>query len=151
MTQAPSTLVDDLTTIRRWTQGAPGVALPEIDTINVIIGDGATAIVAGVAAALRVDFNAYITGGFLHEFDGITGSVSITIARAAYVVGSAPTFTSIVGSAPLMISSSRYAEDLTLVGWTPAINRGDVLRFSVSSATSITRVLVALRVRRLEP
>ena len=146
-----STLTDDLTIIRSWSFGSQGVAAAEIDTINVVIGDGASVLVAGIAAALRVDFNAYITAGYVHEFDGTSGSVSISIDSATYAVGSAPIFTSIVASAPLVIASARYGENLTLTGWTRAINRGDVLRFSITSATSIKRVLVTLRIQRLEP
>jgi len=149
MTQ--SSLADDIQTIRRWSQGSPVAAQPEIDTINVLIGDGVNPLTAGIAAALRVDFNAVIAAGFLHEFDGVTGSVTVGIEKAAYAIGSAPAFTSIVASAPLIIASARYGENLTLTGWTRTINRGDVFRFSISSASTITRILLALRVRRLEP
>lgn len=142
-------LVDDLVRIRQWSQRAQGQDIPEVDTINVIIGDGAAVLVAGVAAAIRVDFRARITGSFVQEFDGTSGSVVLGIARAA--AGVAPSFVSIVGSAPPSISSSRYGADETLTGWTTTLDRGDLLRFSVTSATSIMRVLVALRIRRLEP
>jgi len=121
----------------------------EVDTINVLIGDGVAVLVAGVAAAIRVDFRARITGSFVQEFDGTSGSVVLGIAKAA--PGASPSFTSIVGSAPPTISSGRYAADETLTGWTTDINRGDLLRFSVTSATSIKRLLIALRIRRLEP
>jgi hypothetical protein len=146
-----ASLLDDLTAIRRWSQRLPPTEMAEIDTINVIIGDGQNVLTTGIKAALHVDFNAFITGAYLHEFDGTTGSVSIGIAKAAYSVGSAPTFSSIVGSAPPTITSARYAEDETLTGWTTRINRQDVLRFSVSSVSAFTRLLIALRVRRLEP
>lgn len=120
----------------------------EVDSINVIIGDGATAIVAGVAAALRVDFRARITGIFLQEFDGTSGSVAVVIARSQG--GPAPTWTTISG--PAAISGGRYFADEVLGSWTDTyIERGDYLRFSVSSATTITRVHLALRIRRLEP
>jgi hypothetical protein len=148
---APQSLVDGLALIRQWSLGGRSVPYPEIDTINVVIGDGANVLTAGIAAALRVDFNAIITGGFVHEFDGITGSVSISIDKAVYAVGSAPSFASITVSSPLVVSSARYGENLTLTGWTRQIDRGDVLRFLVNSAASFTRVLVTLRIRRLEP
>lgn len=151
MTQLASQLADDLAVIRSWSRGASGVQPAEIDTINVVIGDGANVLTAGIAVAIRVDFNAFITGGYLHEFDGVSGSIVVSIEKAAYVLGSAPTFTSIVASSPLVISSARYGENLSLAGWTQQIDRGDVLRFSVTSATSIMRVLLALRIRRLEP
>jgi hypothetical protein len=120
----------------------------EVDSINVIIGDGATAIVAGVAAALRVDFRARVTGAFLQEFDGTSGSVAVTVARA--VGGAAPSWATI--SSGLAIASGRYFADETVSAWSDTyIERGDYLRFSVTSATTITRVHVALRMRRLEP
>lgn len=144
-------LTDDLATIRSWSQAAPGVQLAEIDTINVVLGDGANLLVAGIGAALRVDFNAYITGGYLHEFDGTSGSVTVGIEKATYTYGIAPGFASIVGSSPLSIVADRYGENVLLEGWTREIERGDVLRFSVASAISIKRVLIALRIRRLEP
>jgi hypothetical protein len=120
----------------------------EVDTINVIIGDGATVIVAGVAAALRVDFRARITGIFLQEFDGTSGSVAVAIAKAQG--GAAPSWVTISGTAA--ISSGRYFADEDLSSWSDTrIDRGDYLRFSVSSASTITRVHLALRIRRLEP
>jgi hypothetical protein len=153
MTQSSMTqrLTEDLAIIRQWSQGGRGVPYPEIDTINVAIGDGTSVLVAGIGNALRVDFNAIITGAYLIEFDGITGSVVATIDKASPVVGSAPSFTSIIGSSPLNLVSGRYYADETLAGWTVQIARGDVLRFLISSATAITRILVALRIRRLEP
>lgn len=144
-----STLVDDLIAIRRWSQRPGGTDAAEVDSINVIIGDGVNVLVAGVAAALKVDFRARITGSFLQEFDGTSGSVVLGIAKSQ--PGPSPSFTSIVASAPPTITSGRYAADVTLTGWTTDIDRGDLLCFSVTSATAIKRVLVALRIRRLEP
>ena len=144
-------LVDDFATIRSWAETSRGLETPEIDTINAIIGDGTNVITAGVKAALRVDFNCNIVGSYLHEFDGVTGSIQLVYATTTYVVGSAPTYTTITGSAPPMISSARYAEDITLTGWTTQLTRGTVLRLSVVSATALTRILATLRIRRLEP
>src|SRR3954470_3961308 len=108
----------------------PGAA--EVDSIDIVIGDGANVLVAGIAAALRVDFQARITGAFVQEFDGTTGSVVIGIQKAPG--GPAPAFSSIVGATPPAIASSRYGENETLSDWNSYIDRGDVLRFSVTSA-----------------
>jgi hypothetical protein len=122
----------------------------EVDSINVIIGDGATAIVAGVAAALRVDFRARITGMFLQEFDGTSGSVTVNIQRA--VGGAAPSWATISPTTAVGISSGRYYADESAATWQDTyIERGDYLRFVVASASTITRVHLALRLRRLEP
>jgi hypothetical protein len=150
VTRASQTLVDDLTTILQWSRGSRSVPYPEIDTINVIIGDGVNALVAGVAAAIRVDFNSRITGIFLQEFDGTSGSVAVKIEKAAG--GPTPSWTQITPTTPPGISSGRYFADEILAGWTDAfVGRNEYLRFSVSSATTIMRVHVALRIRRLEP
>jgi hypothetical protein len=142
----------DLSTIRSWGEGSPGVAAPETDTINVLIGDGANVLSTGIKAAVVVHFNAYIMGAYLHEFDGVTGSVVIGIDKSpAYVVGSTPTFTSIVSTTPPTISGGRYGANETLTNWTRQLTRSDVLRFNVTSVSTFTRLLITLRVRRLEP
>jgi len=54
----------------------------EVDTINVILGDGVTVMHPGIGAAIRVDFRARITGFFLQEFDGTTGSVGVVVEQS---------------------------------------------------------------------
>lgn len=119
----------------------------EVDSINVIIGDGAAVIVAGIAAALRVDFRARITGVFLQEFDGTSGSVAVNTERS--IGGPTPSW-STLGS--VAISSGRYGADEDLSSWSDTyIDRGDYLRWVVTSAATIMRVHLDLRIRRLEP
>jgi hypothetical protein len=153
MTQAAmiAQLTDDMATIRSWSQASPGVELAEIDTINVILGDGATILAPGFGGAVRVDFNAYITGAYLHEIDGNTGSVGVSVSKATYALGATPTFVTISGLSSLAIVDDRYGEELLLADWIRDIARGDVLRFVVTTAVTLRRVLVALRIRRLEP
>jgi hypothetical protein len=120
----------------------------EVDSINVIIGDGTTVIVPGVAAALRVDFRARITGAFLQEFDGTSGSIAVSIQWGQG--GPAPSWTTI--SSGLAIASGRYFAGEDLSAWADTyIERGDYLRFQVTSAATIMRIHLALRIRRLEP
>ena len=149
MSQPPAQLVDELKAIRRWSQRASPGKTPEVDTVNVVVGDGVNVLAAGVAAAVRVDFRARITGCFIQEFDGTSGSVSIDIQRAQG--GNAPSFASITPATKPGISSGRYFSDLVVTGWTTDINRGDYLRYSIVSATSIKRINIGLRIRRLEP
>ena len=122
----------------------------EVDTINVIIGDGASAITTGVAAALRVDFRARVTGYFLQEFDGTSGSITVSVQRA--VGGASPIWTVISPSTPVGISSAallRRRDRLDLAGHLHRPRR--LPAFPGASASTITRVHVALRIRRLEP
>lgn len=149
MSRPPQTLIDDLTTIFQWSRGAREVPYPEIDTVNAVVGDGITALTPGVALAIRVDFNAVITGCFLQEFDGNTGSIAIDIQRAQG--GATPAWSSITSTTVPAIVTGRYFADETVAGWDTAISRGDYLRYVVTGATNIRRVHVALRIRRLEP
>jgi hypothetical protein len=112
-------------------------------------GDAAATIGTGIAGCWSFDFQARITGWYIQEFDGITGSITLLLEKATR--GASATFSSIVASSPPTVSSGRYAENATLVGWDDFIDRGALLRVSVTSATSITRVLFGLRIRRLEP
>lgn len=149
MSRPPTTLVDDLATIRAWSQNRSSVTPAEIDDIEFLIGDGSAVITTGIKGALRLDFNAVITGSYLQEYTGTSGSIVLLITKAQ--AGAAPVFASINASAPPTITSGRYAADETLTGWTTTINRGDVLRFAVTSVSTFTAILYTLRIRRLEP
>lgn len=149
MKNPPASLIDDLLAIKNWSQRPNGLDTAEVDSIEINMGDGTNVIPTGIHAAVRVDFRARITGSFLQEFDGTSGSIVLDIQKAQG--GASPSFGSIVASAPPTISSSRYGADTTLTGWTTEIARGDVLRFHVSSVSSIKRILLTLRIRRLEP
>ena len=149
MTRALDSLMADVATIRSWSMAAPAVTLPEIDTINVIIGDGVTPVGPGIAALIRVDFNALMLGIFFQEFDGTVGSIRIDVQRSEG--GSSPVWARISPVARPGFTSDRYSEDQDMFGWLPQINRGDYLRFVVATATAVMRVHVGLRIRRLEP
>jgi hypothetical protein len=54
----------------------------------------------------------------------------------------------ITASAKPTLASATKSQDTTLTGWTTTFAAGDTLRFIVDSATTVTRVTLALRVRR---
>lgn len=118
-------------------------------TASTFGGDAAATIATGIAGCWSFDFQARITGWYIQEFDGVTGSIALLLEKATR--GASATFSSIVSSSPPTVTSGRYAENATLVGWDDVIDRGTLIRVSVTSATTITRVLFGLRLRRLEP
>jgi hypothetical protein len=132
--------------VRELLPQGPGA---EVDSALMIIGNGTDVIGTGTIACWSFDFRTRITGWYIQEFDGTSGSIVLGLAKAPR--GASPAFSSIVASAPPTISSGRYAEDATLVGWTDTIERSDLVRVSVTSASTIKRVLFGLRIRRLEP
>lgn len=77
----------------------------------------------------------------------VTGDVAIDVYHATYAAY--PTFTKISATAPITIASGQQKNTSTaLTGWTTAVVDGDVLKFVVTSATTITRAYVALKLQR---
>ena len=124
----------------------------EVDTINLLVGDGINPLVSAVVAAMRVDFRARLSGCFIQEYDGLTGSVQILVQKAPG--GVAPvwqTMTPLTAPFPGIVGG-RYFADQTLERWQRTmLERQDYLRFTIQSASVFTRLVISLRVRRLEP
>ena len=74
----------------------------------------------------------------------VAGSIVLDIKKAAF--GTTPT-SSIVASAPPTLSGAKYGSDAVLTGWTTAIALNDVLAFSVTSASTLTKCTLQLKVK----
>lgn len=75
-----------------------------------------------------------------------TGSIVVDIWKAAYSAFPPTIANTITASDLPTISSAVKSQDTTLTGWTTSISAGDVLRFNVNSATSITRLKLELTI-----
>ena len=114
--------------------------------LRISIDGGGSAITIGIKGNVEVPFNCDINGWTLLADQ--TGSIVVDIWKGPYstyppVVGGA-----ITGSTKPTISSAIKNQNLALTGWTTALTKGDILRFNVDLATSITRVMLALRAKR---
>ena len=110
-------------------------------TLNFIIDGGGLPITTGKKGVAVVDGNYTITGWTIIADQ--SGSIVVDVNRATYT--NFPTTASIAGTELPTLSSAQKAEDLTLSSWTTTISARDVLEFEVDSATTVTRVTVALR------
>ena len=117
-----------------------------ISAIEIIIGDGTNAISTGVAGDIEVPFNCTILQAT--ALADQTGSIQVDIWKDTYANFPPDDADSITASAPITISSSNKSQDSTLSGWTTTINAGDILRFNVDSASTITRCTISLKVRK---
>jgi len=120
-----------------------------IGAVGIVIDGGGSAITTGVKGFVEVPFACTITAATLLSTDSAstTGSIVIDIWKDTYanyppVVGDA-----ITASAPPTLSSANKSRDTTLTGWTTAIAAGEVLGFSVTSATTVTKVALSLTVQ----
>jgi hypothetical protein len=117
-----------------------GVVVP----LRITVDGGGSAITAGSGTTIYVPVASAgsITGYTLIADQ--SGSISIAISKCA---GSTfPSgFTSIVASSPPTLSGAQYQSDSTLTGWTTSVATGDVLKLSVTSASTVTRVTLTLQ------
>lgn len=132
----------DLTAHAATTHGGAGL----VHTINFVIDGGGVVIATGVKGDVVIDFAATITKWTLLADQ--SGSIVVDIWKDSYanfppVVGDV-----ITASAKPTISGATKGQSSTLTGWTTAIAAGDVLRFNVNSAATITRATLALTITR---
>lgn len=78
----------------------------------------------------------------------LTGSIVIDIWKDTYANFPPTVADSICASAKPTISSGVKSEDTTLTGWTTSIAAGDVLYFNVDSCSTITNVVLILKVTK---
>ena len=115
-------------------------------SISYVIDGGGSAISTGIKGDLEIPFGFTITRATLVA-DQI-GSIVIDIWKDAYI-NYPPTITdTITASAKPTLSSAVKSQDSTLTGWTTAITAGDILRFNVDSASTITRCTLGLKATR---
>lgn len=127
------------------------VSLGNVDNINVsnsaieyVIDGGDLEITTGIKAQLEIPFDCTITDVVL--IGDVVGSIVIDLKRSTYA--GFPTTVSIAASAKPTLSSSQKSNDSTLTGWNTALTAGDILEYVVDSASTVTRVLVSLKVDR---
>lgn len=115
-------------------------------TVNFVIDGGGLAITTGIKGDVIVDQVGVIESVTLLADQ--TGSIVIDIWKDTYANFPPLVGDSITASAKPTLSSAAKSQDTTLTGWTTSLAAGDVLRFNVDSAATVTRVTVSLKVRR---
>lgn len=114
-------------------------------TMNFIIDGDGSAITTGIKGHVVIDSDYEVTGWTV--IGDQSGSIVVDVKRATFT--NFPTTASISGTERPTLSAAQKAEDLTLTSWTTTLNARDVLEFEVLSATTVTLVTVALRLRHV--
>lgn len=117
-----------------------------IASISFVIDGGGSVLTTGVKGYLEVPFNCTINRATLLADQ--SGSVVVDIFKDTYANYPPVVGDKITASAPPTITTATKSQDSTLTGWTTSITAGDVLGFNVNSATTITRVTLALKVTK---
>ena len=112
--------------------------------IEFVIDGGGSVITTGVKGDLEIPFTGTITA--VRMLADVSGSIVVDIWKDSYANYPPTNADSICSSNKPTITTSNKGQITTLTGWTTSINAGDILRFNVDSATTITRVLVSITV-----
>jgi hypothetical protein len=128
--------------------GAGAASLFKYDTIGVefVIDGGGSTITTGVKGDVEVPVDGTIVAAALLADQ--SGAAVVDIWKDTYANFPPVDADSITASAPPTLSSAAKAQDVTLTGWNKIVSKGDVLRFNVDSATTVTRLTVSLTIRR---
>lgn len=113
-------------------------------TITFIIDGGGSAITTGQKGHLRIPFACTISR--VTMLADQSGSIVVDIWKDTYNNFPPTDADSIAASAVPTITTAQKSEDSTLTGWTTALSADDILAFNVDSCTTITRVIISLKV-----
>lgn len=116
-------------------------------SLNVIFDGGGSVLTTGSGSYIDIliPYNCTILQSTLVATT--SGSVAIDIWRTTYP-GIPTSGNTIVASAKPTLSSQQVVRDSTLSGWTTAIPSDSTLRFSVSTSSLVTRVVLNLKLRK---
>ena len=122
------------------------LANTKIASITFIIDGGGSAITTGVKGFLEIPFACTISRATLLADQ--SGSIVVDVWKDTYANYPPTVADTITASAKPTISSATKSQDSTLTGWTTSVSAGDILGFNVDSASTVTRVTVALKVTK---
>ncbi len=125
--------------------GDPAWAIePFYYALHMTVGGYGTVLPTGVCGDMQAPVDGTIVAAALMLDQ--SGSVAVSVWRDSYA-NYPPTIADVVSSA-FSVTTSVGLLDQTLSGWTTTIAAGDCLRFNIDSVTTITRMTIALRIKR---
>jgi hypothetical protein len=127
--------------------GAPSPAIPlGSSSIEFLFDGGGAPLAPGLFGYLEVPFACTITRATLAAT--ATGSAVADIWRVPPGGFPPSAADSITAAAPPTLADARFAQDATLVGWTTALEAGDILAFVLTSVAGIGQLTLSLALAR---
>jgi hypothetical protein len=113
-------------------------------TIYLVLDGGGQVISTGVKADVRIPYSGTISGWEIVA--NASGSIVIDVWKDTYANFPPTVADTITGTEKPTLSSATKNQDTTLSSWTTSVTAGDWLRFNVDSASTVTRVALAIQV-----
>lgn len=114
--------------------------------LEFVIDGAGSAITTGIKGDIEVPFGCTIQR--VTMLADQSGSIVVDIWKDTYANYPATDADSITASAVPTITTATKSQDTTLTGWTTALAAGDIIRFNVDSATTVTKVTISLVVEK---
>lgn len=120
---------------------------PLTGSLGFVLGDGSNSLPVGTEVRLPIDYRCVLTGYTLAA--DATGSLVIDLRNDTFANYPPTGADSICGGAKPTLASANRTTTSTLSGWTTTLNAGDVLAAVIESISTIKRVTLVLRTRRI--
>lgn len=124
--------------------GADGFA--QKGGVHVTIDGGGSAITTGIKGDVLIPYDGTITS--VTMLADQSGSIVVDIWNDTYANFPPTDADSITASAVPTITTATKSTDATLTGWSTGVSEGDILRFNVDSASTITRLYMIIEIDR---
>jgi len=111
-------------------------------SFGIVIDGGGTPITTGIAGDVVIPFAMTITSWTLIADQ--VGSIVIDLWKDTYANYPPTVADTITGSEKPTLSSVIKNQDLNLTTWTTAVAAGDIIRFNVDSASTVTRITLSI-------
>lgn len=136
----------------KFYNGAGGFTTPSAAAVRrqvtVVIDGAGVAITTGVKGYLSMPVSGTWKKWRVLSVDSTgpatAGSIVIDVWKDTYASYPPTVADTITAAAKPTLTAAAKNEDTTLVGWTTAFTAGDTLGFNVDSATTVTKVMLAL-------
>lgn len=115
-------------------------------SFGITIDGGGSVITTGVKGYVTVPYSGTITGWTL--LSDVSGSIVIDVWKDTYSVFPPSVADTIAGSEKPTLTSANKNQNLSLSTWTTSITAGDIIGFNVDSATTLTRVNLAINITK---
>jgi hypothetical protein len=117
--------------------------------IGITVDGGGSTITTGTKGFVVARGTCTIDQATLLSTDAssTSGSIVMDVWKDTYANYPPTNADSITASAKPTLSSANKSQDSTLTGWTTSVTAGDIIGFEVESATTVTKVDLALRCR----
>ena len=124
-----------------------GSAAGQTASFGITIDGGGSVITTGVKGYVTVPYNCTITGWTV--IADVSGSLVVDVWKDSYTNYPPTSADSIAGSQKPTLVNSVKNQNLSVTAWSTTINAGDVIGFSVESATSVKRVHLSINTTKV--